>query len=786
MILNRFPRLYPKAHALPLIGSITEEFITWSHKRGFGIYAIRHALQDLVTLDRFFRRRGIQNLCDLSHNSFEKAYSHYHRPYYHNTIPATIRQVQYFFDKTGRLAPCPPQPMIPIKLELNRIADYLQHIRGFSTGTIQNYRLYLPRFLKYIDYNTNTKALTMLTSKKIEDFLSACSKRYCRKTLQGVGGILRNFLKFQYEQGVLSKPLYRVVDTPRIYKNEKLPRSLPKETVKAFLHSINRTNSHGIRDYTMFFLTATYGLRRSEIAGLTLDDINLRDGTLRVLQKKTKTYLILPLINSIKEVLIKYLTKSRPNNLPYRELFLRLNAPNGPFTPRAVTSAFRLRIRLSGLNIPVCGPHSLRHSHVVRLIKQGISIKTISDLIGHQSLETTNSYARLNIEDLREVALPVPHGPSITTPLEIRIERLRNRSAQRKKMNLPPIAPKAPTILKSFLRKEIQNYIKFKRALGLKFGTEACTLHWFDDFLAKRYPRAKDLTGEMFNQWCRTISHLNLQTRRKRMYHIRQFCVYRTRSHLQAFVPDSVTFPDPKKQPFIPYIVSESEVARLMRATQYIRYFKGRPLRPQIIRLGILLTYTCGLRLGDLIGLKLSDYDLTEKTLFIRKGKFGKDRVLPLSPSVAEELNTHLELRRKNNLPMDITAPLMWSGRSESEEGGYTASGFKTIWSTLRDAVNGHTKMRSPPPPRLHDLRHSFATNNLERWYKAGEDPYAKLPSLCAYMGHATIKATAYYLSFVEGIRSEASKRFQKSFGSAITVINPKYKKMMEVYNEDT
>ena len=93
----------------------------------------------------------------------------------------------------------------------------------------------------------------------------------------------------------MPKPLHTEIDTPRIYRLEKLPRSLPREVVEAFLHSIDRIDPIGIRDYTMFFLVATYGLRACEIASLTLDDIDWRNGILQVPTRKANAPLILPL-----------------------------------------------------------------------------------------------------------------------------------------------------------------------------------------------------------------------------------------------------------------------------------------------------------------------------------------------------------------------------------------------------------------------------------------------------------------------------------------------------------
>ncbi len=194
------------------------------------------------------------------------------------------------------------------------------------------------------------------------------------------------------------------IDTPRLYRMEKLPRALPWGTVSAFLNSIDQENPIGLRDYTMFFLLASYGLRSSDIVALTLDDINWHKGEILISQRKTGNTLVLPLTDKVGAVLFQYLREGR-SHLPYRELFLRARAHYGPLKHTAVYEAFQAWSRRSALEIPFQGPHCLRHSYAIHLLRQGISVKTIGDLLGYRIAESTCVYLRFAIEDLREVAL---------------------------------------------------------------------------------------------------------------------------------------------------------------------------------------------------------------------------------------------------------------------------------------------------------------------------------------------------------------------------------------------
>ena len=111
--------------------------------------------------------------------------------------------------------------------------------------------------------------------------------------------ILRNFLRFLAADGTVPVGLDTMIDRPRIYRQEQLPRSLPWSTVQAFLRSIDRDSAMGKRDFAMFSLMTTYGMRACDVVALTLDDIHWRAGLIRIRQSKTGRPLELPLTDEI-------------------------------------------------------------------------------------------------------------------------------------------------------------------------------------------------------------------------------------------------------------------------------------------------------------------------------------------------------------------------------------------------------------------------------------------------------------------------------------------------------
>jgi integrase len=157
----------------------------------------------------------------------------------------------------------------------------------------------------------------------------------------------------------------------------------------------------------MLLLIATYGLRASEVVTVTLDDIDWRAGSLRIHQRKTSSPLQLPLTNEVSTAIVRHLQRTPPPK-PHRRIFLRMRAPRGVLKPTAVTEVFQAVVRRSGMSVPVQGPHCLRHSLAVHLLKNGTPLKAIGDIFGHRTAESTSMYLRLATNDLREVSLAIP------------------------------------------------------------------------------------------------------------------------------------------------------------------------------------------------------------------------------------------------------------------------------------------------------------------------------------------------------------------------------------------
>jgi site-specific recombinase XerD len=408
MIASIFPRTHRRYTELPLLGTLVDDFVIWLSEQEYGLGTIRVMFGRLDQLDLWLRKRGVHHIAELDNRILEAGWTHFYRR--HNSgssLGATIRALARYLEAEGIVPPTPRLPSTPSEHLVAAYADHLLNVRGFASNTIEEHQRSVAGFLAHIGYNAEPARLHELTAADVESFVRASAEKLSRGTQQHSVAHLRSVLRFWAARDICPAGLDTLIDTPRCYRQELLPRALPPDTVQALLESIDRRTALGRRDYTLLFLIATYGLRVSEVAALTLDDLHWREGWLQVPQHKTRRALQLPLTDSVGAALVSYLREARPR-VPCRALFLRTRAPFRALKPTAVSMAFARWAKRSGLPIPFSGAHCLRHAHALNLLRSGAPLKTIGDLLGHRHSDSTYGYLRLATEELREVALPLP------------------------------------------------------------------------------------------------------------------------------------------------------------------------------------------------------------------------------------------------------------------------------------------------------------------------------------------------------------------------------------------
>ena len=410
--------LYPRGHnryaSLPVLGPILDGFATWMLAQGYSNWSLRVYFRTMFRLDRSLTAQGVRELSEVTPKLFEECWSALRD----RKLASGVHCLHQYLRAMNLTPPPRPAPLSKTEELLTAYRAHLEDVRGCSFNTVRNHLATGSEFLNHLNYETDPSQLAQVTPSVVEAFVRKLGVRLDRGSLQHAIAHLRGLLRFLTTTGAVRPGLENEIDTPRLYRFEQLPRALPWESVHTFLESIDRSTSIGLRDYTMFFLIATYGLRPIEIISLTLDDVNWRQQRIRVPQPKTGASLLLPLTDVAGTALMEYL-RGFDRRPPHRELFFRSRPPIGPLKKQAVGMRFKVWAIRGGLD-GSASVHCLRHSYAVHLLRLGTPLKTIGDLLGHRSLESTSAYLRLATEDLREVALPVPSLRPITEGQEVK------------------------------------------------------------------------------------------------------------------------------------------------------------------------------------------------------------------------------------------------------------------------------------------------------------------------------------------------------------------------------
>jgi len=718
-------------------------------QRGHSIDTTKGYIERAHVLERWLCRRGKRTITRITDQDLIAAQGGF-RPY--SNEACFTRALRIYLCERGDIPVVRTRKCSFIDRERDAFVAYLERVRGFAAATVTRHRQQLRYFLKFLHADRCPAAVRNLRRNQIEDYLRLSAKNNNRFSLQQIVGTLRSYLQWKHAEGAIRRPLHQQVDTPRCYRQERLPKAWPWKEIAALLHSIDKRTERGRRDYTMLFLMARYGLRSNEVVRLTLDDIDWRGGTLRIIQTKTKQALVLPLTDEAGEILTCYLRRARPKSI-LRELFLRERAPFVALRPASMGDILEARIGQSGLALESRGTHVLRHSMAVHLLRQGVSTKVIGDTLGHRDVESTAVYLRLAIDDLREIGLPLP---------------AQGRPVDLASGDWGKTIPKARAYVAAAFRlrqfqspfaSKLDRYLAVRRSLGRRFDTEEKVLRRWDDFLFRHRLGVKDFDGLALRRWSGELAYLSPNVHRNHLRVVRNFLLFYQRDHQQTWIPDPIFFPRP-----IPYasprLVTTQEMARVLATARRLPAISYNPLRAESIHLGLALLYCCGLRRGELCRLKLAHYDVRERLLRIEQTKFHKSRLVPLHDSLARTLDRYLARRRRNGLPTDPQSPLIWSGRPETLLTGMDPQSLLHVWRYLCVSA-GLLDVRGRPPS-LHHLRHSMAVTALRHCYDEGKDPGSKLPHLATYLGHVSPISTHHYLHLTPELRQVANQRFHK------------------------
>jgi len=302
----------------------------------------------------------------------------------------------------------------------------------------------------------------------------------------------------------------------------------------------------------------------------------------------------------------------------------------------------------------------------------------------------------------------------------------------------------------STLSVAVEEYLALRRSFGFKLIDVGRNLQQFACFA--EHQGAESVTTELALRWARQPATASPAHWSRRLGIVRQFARYYSALDARTEIPPPALLPYRYVRKS-PYVYRDEEILALIEAASRLSSPSGLRAATYAALFGLLAV--TGMRVSEPLGLDRADVELEHGSLSIRGAKFGKSRWLPLHASTAARLRRYAE-QRDDLYPTPSTASFFLSEQGTR----LTTCGVRATFVKLSHQIG----LRAPGDhhgPRLHDLRHRFAIRTLLDWYRNGVDVERRLPQLAAYLGHAHVGDTYWYLSATPELLALAARRLE-------------------------
>ena len=291
------------------------------------------------------------------------------------------------------------------------------------------------------------------------------------------------------------------------------------------------------------------------------------------------------------------------------------------------------------------------------------------------------------------------------------------------------------TVYTSVFKKEFQDLIDLKRALGFVYQTEARAFHRIDSFFIENGLSDKCITKELCDLWCRKRSHESVSNQAARTSTLRVFCRYLNDIGIPAYIPPKgVTR---KRVRYDAHIYTDEELKKFFAAVDRSQSVPDEcPYRGEVMPVFFRVLYASGMRVSELRLARIRDFNLEQSYITVHGAKNNKDRIVPIHPLLTARC---MELKKKIH-PFSSEDEYFFMIRPGQPMP--LGNVYRSFRRYLEKAGIPHTGRG----PRVHDFRHTYCVNLLRKWTDEGKDLMAYLPYMKTMLGHEGFEETAYYL----------------------------------------
>lgn len=312
---------------------------------------------------------------------------------------------------------------------------------------------------------------------------------------------------------------------------------------------------------------------------------------------------------------------------------------------------------------------------------------------------------------------------------------------------------------------QIRDYIELREAFGAKFSAQSGVLRQFDRFCVQMGVQATVLDANLANDWLKTKRGEKPSSRAHRISTLNCFAKY-----LASVGKEVSWFPHPgyagRLFRYVPYIYTREQVVHILEVADNLPKPGRRSMFHLVFPTVLKILYCCGLRISEALALRVKDVDLESGFIFVECGKFENSRRLPIAKSLLESLRKY---RVANQAQIGVDANGFFFPNTRGEQ--YSQ---RTVYDKFRTVLwkSGIPHQGQGKGPRVHDFRHTFAVNSLQKSIQAGIDPYVSMPVLMAYMGHSKLSSTEYYLRLTADIYPDFLEKANTVCAAAIPEVS--------------
>jgi len=308
-----------------------------------------------------------------------------------------------FLREAGRLAPAPIAPTSPHEDVIQAFLMEQRQTRGLAPDTCTFRGIQVRRLIAFLE--DQGIALGNIHPVHLDAYLQNLATSWSRVSLCSAAVALRAWLHYCEEKGYVRRGLAQAVLAPRVYRHEGLPLGPTWEQISSAIAGTEGSNKPAdLRARAVLFLLAVYGIRSGEVCHLRLEDIDWNQDTIRIVRSKSGRQNIYPLDATVGNAIARYLRHGRPSSSS-SFLFLTLQAPFRPLSQGTLNSLVQYRFARVMPGEKGCSSNAIRHACARHLMDAGLTLKEVGDHLGHRCHEATRIYAKVNLKELRLVAL---------------------------------------------------------------------------------------------------------------------------------------------------------------------------------------------------------------------------------------------------------------------------------------------------------------------------------------------------------------------------------------------